>query len=98
MERLERARALHSKEEETSKKSGPTIEPEEIGRYFLKREMKKIFPRLSAATACELVQAVDELPCSLRRADLWKLVCGISEGFEQKGVYRLITDSKYRWT
>lgn len=74
------------------------IDPRTIALEFLEHEFKKIFEKEGHLFQEELSVAVEKLERSMPAQKIWRLVAGISEGFEQKGMYRLLTNNSYKWS
>lgn len=74
------------------------IDPRIIALEFLEHEFKKIFEKEGHIFHEELSEAVEKLEKTLSTQKLWRLVAGVSEGFEQKGMYKLLTNSSYKWS
>lgn len=73
------------------------VPPQEIACQYLRHEFIKLFPGQSDSFYEAMNQAIDNFPQSLGEKDFWQLVAAISEGLKLKGIYRLLTDTKYTW-
>lgn len=73
------------------------VPAQEIACQYLKHEFRKLFPDQTDNFYETMNQAIDNFPQSLGEKDLWQLVAAVSEGLKLKGIYRLLTDTKYTW-
>lgn len=73
------------------------VAPQEIALTFLMREMFKLYPAASAAFDEVIAHKIDGLPERLGQEKFWRLIAGLSEGYMLKGIYRLLTNSKFSW-
>lgn len=73
------------------------VSPQEIACQYLRHEFIKLFPNQASNFYEVMNQAIDNFPQTLGEKDFWQLVAAISEGLKLKGIYRLLTDTKYTW-
>lgn len=74
------------------------VPPGEIAHQYLKHEFRKLFADVKDRNFWKtLDKSLDKLKERIGKDDFWQLLSGVAEGYLQKWVYRVLTDSVYKW-
>lgn len=75
------------------------VPPEEIALQYLKHEFRKLFTDVEDIDFWKnLDKSLEKLGKRIGKDDFWQLISGVAEGYLQKWIYRVLTDSVYDWT